>query len=241
MFMQFMSIHALLVLVGVAAFLPQTQSITKLCIQSKIRTRTQRSYALFNGRGGYDYLANADSNNYIQNILRRSIDSTKTCVQADCKNIEVAFPESRKNDISVTESLNINRAFAFEYTTIIAREFQCTKNDIWLIFPDKGEATLGIKEWDRISDTSTPFTLASIDTAYAQLQAMSANSEGGGGDFPRFLVSVNPGFNVEEWILLAELGEKLKVQSEETVLIVINGNLDRLRNGYYPSFFFIQS
>ena len=58
--------------------------------------------------------------------------------------IEVAFPENRKNDISVTESLDTNRAFSFEYARLLSKETSYTKEEFWVLFPDKGEATLGM-------------------------------------------------------------------------------------------------
>lgn len=66
-----------------------------------------------------------------------------------------------------------------------------------------------------------PFTLTSIEGA----KLAPADQT------PKLMVSVNPGFNVEEWIELVGV-------TRGAPLIVINGNLDRLRNGYYPALFY---
>lgn len=50
---------------------------------------------------------------------------------------------------------------------------------------------------------------------------------------------MNPGFNVEEWIAIAKAYD-VKGSEFEIPMVVINGNLDRLRNGYYPSLFYPQ-
>jgi hypothetical protein len=101
--------------------------------------------------------------------------------------IEVAFPETRKNDPSVTESLDINRAFSFEFAERMHKAFGYEKDAFWLLFPDKGEAALGIKSWEKSSQTPPPFTVASLDTADAQLKTMEPAS------FPKLIVSINPG------------------------------------------------
>ena len=51
---------------------------------------------------------------------------------------------------------------------------------------------------------------------------------------PKLCILVNPGFNIEEWILAADLANN----ETKFPIICINGNLDRLRNGYYPGIFY---
>lgn len=77
------------------------------------------------------------------------------------------------------------------------------------------------------SSKQLPFTVTSIDTASVTMQDPSVNK-------PKLLVCVNPGFNVEEWIKIA----KFKIPSDLIAMVVVNGNLDRLRNGYYPRIFY---
>ena len=160
----------------------------------------------------FSFLANPDQGLYLASVLRRSVDSCRQCLQAGCQLIEVEFPSNRKADLSVTETLDTNRRFARDF----ADSFASLGKSLWMVFPDRKEASLARKSYGE----RVPFTLTSIE-------GMKVAPP---DQLPKLIVSVNPGFNVEEWIDLASVA---KVPT-----VVINGNLDRLRNGYYPSLFY---
>ncbi|KAJ1426043.1 hypothetical protein B484DRAFT_450837 [Ochromonadaceae sp. CCMP2298] len=159
------------------------------------------------------YLSGKDPQAYLSTVLRRSADSAAACLADGVKYIEIAFPEKLKNDISVTESLDTNRLFTRE----LVKKFSSYGKDLWVLFPDSGELNLAVQVWG-----ATEFTMTSISGADKQIKS---------GASPALMVVVNPGFNVEEWIQLA------KIETPASI-IIINGNLDRLRNGYYPWFFY---
>ena len=46
---------------------------------------------------------------------------------------------------------------------------------------------------------------------------------------PGLVILTSPGFNVDEWIDAVDL---------PLPMVIVNGDLDRLRNGYYPSLFY---
>lgn len=194
----------------------------------------------------YDYLINRDPNVYINNVLRKSIDSTKLCINNNITKIEISFPEIIKNDISVIESLNLNRAFVLEYI----KSFTSYGKNLWVVFPDNKELKLALDKWDNNNNNNNnkgdknvedTFTITSLSVASKILNTNNndKNNEDSGlslqllnqNNQPEVLVIVNPGFNVNEWIDLANL-------NTNAIVIVINGNLDRLRNGYYPSIFY---
>jgi hypothetical protein len=50
--------------------------------------------------------------------------------------MEVEFPATLSNDISVTETLNTNRAWVREF----AKAFESLGKDLWIVFPDASEA-----------------------------------------------------------------------------------------------------
>ena len=50
--------------------------------------------------------------------------------------MEVEFPATLSNDISVTETLNTNRAWVREF----AKAFESLGKDLWVVFPDASEA-----------------------------------------------------------------------------------------------------
>ena len=87
------------------------------------------------------------------------------------------------------------------------------------MFPDHKEASLARRSAGWGDDL--PFTLTSIPGA---LHAPHDQR-------PSLIIAVNPGFNIPEWIDLPKLKNGVP-------MIVVNGNIDRLRNGYYPSFFY---
>ena len=203
-----------------------------------IRRKIKMNINLYNSNS-YDYLINRDPNVYINNVLKKSIDSTKLCINNNITKIEISFPEIIKNDISVIESLNLNRAFVLEYI----KSFTSYGKNLWVVFPDNKELKLALDKWDNNNDNNNgdknikdTFTITSLSVASKILNAN--NNEDNGlslqllnHHLPEVLVIVNPGFNVNEWIDLANL-------NTNAIVIVINGNLDRLRNGYYPSIFY---
>lgn len=161
----------------------------------------------------FSFLSSPDQSFYLSSILRRSVDSCKLCLKNSCTLIEVEFPANRKSDLSVTETLDTNRRFARDF----AQSFSSLGKKLWMVFPDRKEASLARKSFGE----NLPFTLTSIEGA----QAAPPDQR------PELILAINPGFNVEEWIELSRV-------SRDAPMIVINGNLDRLRNGYYPSLFY---
>ena len=161
----------------------------------------------------FSFLSSPDQTLYLSSILRRSVDSCKLCLKNDCRLIEIEFPANRKSDLSVTETLDTNRRFAREF----AQSFSSLGKRLWMVFPDRKEASLAKKSFGE----NLPFTLTSIEGAQTAPQDQR----------PELILAINPGFNVEEWIELSRV-------PREAPMVVINGNLDRLRNGYYPSLFY---
>ena len=202
-----------------------------------IRSKVKMNINL-NNTNSYDYLINRDTNVYINNLLRKSIDSTKLCINNNVTKIDISFPEIIKNDISVIESLNLNRAFVLEYI----KSFSSYGKKLWVLFPDNKELKLALDKWNNNNNGDTnikdTFTITSLTEASKILNTNNNDNGNYGNDNnelsvlqPEVLVVVNPGFNVNEWIDLANL-------NTNAIVIVINGNLDRLRNGYYPSIFY---
>lgn len=179
-----------------------------------INTQCKNIFKLSDSKNAY--LSTKDPSVYLSSILRTSVESTKACIKDNIKFIEIAFPEIRKSDLSVTESLNTNRAFVKEYV----KSFSSYGKNVWVLFPDNKELKLAADIWG----TNNPFTLTSLNGASKEIM----NREDAK---PEVMIAVNPGFNVEEWIELANI-------NTDSIVIVINGNLDRLRNGYYPSIFY---
>jgi hypothetical protein len=163
--------------------------------------------------GKTQFLRDKDQSIYINTILRRSVEATKEGLKDNLRLMEIEFIPNRKNDLSVTETLDTTRDFALQYINSIGKQYG---KDLWVLFPDSKELQLGRKVWG-----NTFFTMTSIEGAMKQRETE-----------PKLLIALSPGFNVEEWIELA------KWNLDTAPLIVINGNLDRLRQGYYPGLFY---
>ncbi|CAM9160804.1 unnamed protein product [Ascophyllum nodosum] len=89
--------------------------------------------------------------------------------------------------------------------------------ELWLVFPDDAEAALARKTYG-----GTTFRVVSIQSAIKDLK----------DDQCQLQIVVNPGFNVDEWIVLD------KLVRPNVPMVMLNGGLDRLRGGYYPRIFY---
>ena len=159
---------------------------------------------------------------YESKILALAIQNCKKCLEAENSLIEIEFPPSRKSDISVSETLAKNRVFVRKFL----QSWSNLGKSLWVLFPDNKEANLAKLDPNWGSNEKLSFTVTSLESV-VKMRA----SEMDATLLPKLIICVNPGFNVEEWIQLS------KIQFNAPT-IVINGNLDRLRNGYYPSFFY---
>ncbi len=170
----------------------------------------------------YDYLR-GDNKVYLQTILKKSIESTRIMLKPPAMQrlIEIEFPVNRKNDLSAAETLDQSRDFTLKFIEGFANEY---KKSLWVVFPDRKEASLARKKWG----DNLPFVLSSIEGVTLQVSTTIER--------PKLIVAVTPGFNINEWIDLSSFYDKL--DKDSCPMIVINGNLDRLRNGYYPSIFY---
>ncbi|CAN0160461.1 unnamed protein product [Pylaiella littoralis] len=148
-------------------------------------------------------------------VKKQTAEATQDAVTAGIKLIELEFPPVRgKLDISLGETLDANRSFARE----LARTFSARMGKgLWLVFPDDSEAELAQQTYG-----GTTFRVVGINTAIKDLKDEECQMQ----------IVVNPGFDVNEWILLDQLVRP------EVPMVMLNGNLDKLRGGYYPRIFF---
>lgn len=153
----------------------------------------------------YPFLSSKEQTSYISNCLRLSVESCKQSIQDGKCYIEIDFPPNRKSDLSVTETLDTNRAFIREFS----RAWLDYGKDLWIVFPDADESRLAkqSREWG----DSIPFTVTSIKAAIGSVKEYC----------PKLLIVVNPGFNVDEWIELPKLDIGCPI-------IIVNGNLERV-------------
>jgi len=177
---------------------------------------------LFNLANDASFLYDRRDDVYESKILSLAIENCKKCLEAENSLIEIEFPPSRKSDISVSETLAQNRVFVRQFV----KSWSTLGKSLWVLFPDNKEANLAKSDPNWGSNEKLPFTVTSLESVVKMKESEMDSSL-----LPKLIISVNPGFNVEEWIQLS----KIKFNAPT---IVVNGNLDRLRNGYYPWFFY---
>jgi len=170
------------------------------------------------GRAGW--LADRSESIYSSQVLRLSKEAAVSGLNKGEAFLEIEFPPSRANDPTVTGTLDLTRAFVRDL--ISDPYFKKLSDELWILFPDAKEASLAKKSWGE----TLPFVITSIQGALTD-NAKNAKP-------PKLMISVSPGFNVEEWIDL----ERVSTTFPNAAVVTVNGNLDRLRNGYYPSFFY---
>eukprot|EP00904_Undaria_pinnatifida_P005540 jgi/Undpi1/2115/HiC_scaffold_12.g05501.m1 len=148
-------------------------------------------------------------------LKKQTAEATQAAMDAGVKLIELEFPPVRgKLDISLGETLDANRVFARE----LARSFSARMGkELWLVFPDDAEAELAAKTYG-----GTTFRVVGIQSAIKNLQEEDCKMQ----------IVINPGFNVEEWIVLEKLARP------DVPMVMLNGGLDKLRGGYYPRIFY---
>ena len=166
--------------------------------------------------GKANFLVDKGQEQYLATVLRRAIAGTQQLLNEGEKLIEVEFVADRKSDLSLSETLDTTLQFSYEFVKVFKGEGE----NLWVVLPDKKEVSLARKRWGE----TLPFTLTSIDSVAETKPAMQ----------PALMVVCSPGFNIDEYINLV----KAVAQAGQPPVVVINGNLDRLRNGYYPSFFY---
>ena len=188
----------------------------------------KRRVASINMRLDPSFLQSPSQETYINQILRCSVDSCKKAIKASKRLVEIDFIANRKNDLSVAETLDITRAFTGEFIKPFVATYG---NDLWLLFPERSEQQLALKAWG-LSGDRAPITVTCIKDALGYLKKDGAAAS---TPMPRLMIAVSPGFNIDEYINLAEIGSKM---APDCPLLIINGQLDRIRNGYYPSLFY---
>lgn len=192
-----------------------------LCDASRGRLMTTMSM-----KNNVGWLVDPSESIYNTQILRLAKESTIQALKNDEKLLEIEFPTTRGNDPSVTQTLDNTRLFTKSF--IADPFFSKLGPALWIVFPDNKEANLARKAWGG-DKTPFPFILTSIESCLtAQAQAVASSTP------PSLIVAVSPGFNIPEWIDI----EKVHTLYPASAILTINGNLERLRNGYYPSFFY---
>lgn len=151
---------------------------------------------------------------FYDEVRKQATEAAQAALKQGVEQLEIEFPISPgRIDVSLGEFLDDSRTWTREFI----RPFTPKGPKLWVVFPDGKEATLAGQKWG-----GGNFRIMSLKGAI---------------DLPKdepceLQVVVTPGFNIEEFIQIE------KVRRPNVPMIVVNGNLDRVRGGYYPRLFY---
>lgn len=150
-----------------------------------------------------------------ESLRAAAITATKAAIASDHKLIEIQFPAvPNMATAALNELLDANRNHARAIISAFTPNFSA--DDLHLVFPDSGEASLARKSFG-----DTPFCINAIPKSPP---AYISAKDG-------LIVVVQPGFNVSEWINIQNLVGEMPV-------VTVNADLDKVRGGYYPRLFY---
>jgi hypothetical protein len=204
----------------------------------------------------------------IQNDLRKRCITALTAAQRDGKRLlEVDFPpllaegKTQFDDFDNIQELEKNRDWCVELLPMLSSS---TKNsNTWFLLPDLKEVQLCKQEWtgQRYQGAATFSSIEAVTNHYTQgdfskpwgatfasgMQSLFKNQMLGDEGALDDLTSVQPpslhlvcqpgnGGPVEDWINCEKLHNACP--NPEVTTMIVNGALDKVREGYYPAVFF---
>ena len=199
--------------------------------------------------------------------LRKKALSAFTAAKKDkLRLLEIEFPpllgegKTQFDDFDNVQELNKNRDFCIEWLPLLSSE------NVWFLLPDVKEVQLCKEEWtgQRYRQAAKFTTIERVTEEYASdaytkpwgasiakaVQSATGNDSLLGDaraldeisrDSPpslHLICQPGNGGPVEDWINCELLHNACP--SDTTVSLIVNGALDKVRDGYYPSLFFPQ-
>jgi hypothetical protein len=167
--------------------------------------------------------------------------------------------KSQFDDFDNIQELDANRDWAIPFASSFTQSHKT-----WILFGDTQECTLAKQEWVGQRYRSLTFTTLEAVTRYCSdtyeppwgatilsnpfLSWMSPNASSMGDtstldplqDAPSLCIVVQPGNGgpVDDWIHCEKIAQSNLFQSSKTTLVIVNGALDKVRDGFYPALFF---
>lgn len=200
----------------------------------------------------------------LRKVAAKTIDRA---IADGCRQLEIDFPpflgsKSQFDDFDNVQELNANRDWCIQMAPLLATANKYKK---WFVLPDDKECELAKNEWGggQMFRRAAKFTSiraavlqvageAAYAKAWGSTIASTVNKLGGGDGIladsstldylaedvndPLLYLVCQPGNGgpVEDWINV----EKMAKAKSDAVTVVVNGALDKVRDGYYPAVFF---
>lgn len=171
-------------------------------------------------------------------VLNQAKDATKAALNDGKKLLEVEFPtaglESVSGDAEGGIEMSSSMLLVRDFCTILLTAEQYTRTRIF--FPDMNEVTAAKADifegtYFKLDYLTKPSGLEDIGFTkkVRVMDHLKPTDE--------MIVVAYPYFNVNEMLTVEELYTKATADSKVPIL-VFNGELDRIRSGYYPPFFY---
>jgi len=168
------------------------------------------------------------------------------------------------DDFDNVQELDGNKDWTMQFAPLFLTASEYGDGRTWLVFPDLKECEIAKIEWAGARYRAATFTTIEAATEYLSgggsydapwgsslVSALSKAVGGKDGDagflgdrsqldalesapYLAFIIQPGNGGPVEDWINC----EKIHDNSKETNLVIVNGALDKVRDGYYPALFF---
>ncbi|GMH42564.1 hypothetical protein BSKO_10483 [Bryopsis sp. KO-2023] len=180
-------------------------------------------------------------------LVRQAQDAVQTCVEDGNTLLEVEFPTASLHSVPGDGEGANEMSWSMDYLRRFCRmyENQGQAENVRIFFPDQKELALAVRGADGGSGiprfANTPFRMdfltkptglmdLGIDIGKVAVADRAKDTD------EAFLIAY-PSFNVNEMISVEELWQGA-VKGTDRPIIVFNGELDRIRSGYYPSLFY---
>lgn len=175
--------------------------------------------------------------------LRQAQTATLSALKDGHKLIEVEFPASSLEGVSGDGEGQNEMTYSMGYLRQFCRSFQQDAATTRIFFPDKKEMVFAKSGKSTVVDEGSVFDVTKFQLDYLTTPSALLDI---GIDWPKVDIKTRtketdqlyiiayPHFNVQEMIQVNELHQKV-AKDAKSPIIVFNGELDRIRSGYYPS------
>jgi len=168
-------------------------------------------------------------------IIRRASSAVNTMLQDDVRLIEVEFPVTGLAAVPGDGEGAGEMTLSAMYTKEIVAVLQRKPRNLRIFFPDEQEAKRQKRLFNNVQNVMIDFLTRPSALGDLGLDPFKVEMKDRIRDEDEIFIVAYPSFNPNEMIAVRELADQ---DDKDRPIVVINGELDRIRSGYYPAFFY---